>query len=405
MQECEKQFVGVMMTLLDERQRRIFLGSYSQCLGFGSVKELHELTGVSAPTIIAGKRDADEIIPDPKARPSKEECLCTRRPGGGRQSLTEKYPDLEYALLQLLDGNVIGNPENPLCWTTKSERNLEAELRKQGFKIGRETIAQLLRKMNFSLQQNKKYVEGGDHPDRDEQFRHINEKTMEFQSLGQPVVSVDAKKKELIGNYKNNGAEWTPSGQPLLVNVYDFPEEGRKITPYGIYDISRNEGFVNVGISSDTAEFAVNSLRTWWNEMGQSAYPNARSLMITADGGGSNGSRNRLWKKSLQDFANETGLEIHVSHFPPGTSKWNKIEHRLFAYISKNWRGRPLTTLAIVVSLIASTTTREGLVVQSGIDTNEYAKGIKVTDEEIRGFSLSRDEWHGDWNYVISPQN
>ena len=240
---------------------------------------------------------------------------------------------------------------------------------------------------------------------RDDQFRHINEKTMAFQSLGQPVVSVDAKKKELIGNYKNNGAEWTPSGQPLLVNVYDFPEEGRKITPYGIYDIARNEGFVNVGISSDTAEFAVNSLRTWWNEMGQSAYPNARSLMITADGSGSNGSRNRLWKKSLQDFANETGLEIHVSHFPPGTSKWNKIEHRLFSYISKNWRGRPLMTLAIVVSLIASTTTREGLVVKSGIDTNEYAKGIKVTDEEIRGFSLSRDEWHGDWNYVISPQN
>lgn len=405
MEERQKLFVGVMMTILDERQRRIFLGTYSQCLGHGSIKELHELTGVSAPTIIAGKKEASQITPDPKSRPCKEECLSTRKPGSGRKPVTEKSPDIEAALLQLLEGNTIGNPENPLCWTTKSERNLEAELRSQGFQIGRETIAQLLRKMNFSLQQNKKYVEGGDHPDRDAQFSFINRKAKWFLAAGQPVLSVDAKKKELVGNYKNNGRELAPSGKHVLVNVYDFLGEGGRATPYGIYDISRNEGFVNVGISSNTAEFAVNSIRTWWNEMGSSAYPGASSIMITADGGGSNGSRNRLWKKCLQDFANETRMSIHVTHFPPGTSKWNKIEHRLFSFISKNWRGRPLETLAIIVSLISATTTQEGLKVQSGIDTNTYKKGIKVTDSEIAELSLTRDEWHGEWNYVISPQN
>lgn len=405
MEEAQKLFVGIMMTILDERQRRIFLGAYSHSLGHGSIKELHELTGLSAPTIIAGKKEASQIVPDPKSRLAKDECLRTRKPGSGRKSVVEKNPDIEKSLLLLLDGNIIGNPENPLCWTTKSERHLEAELRSQGYKIGRETIALLLRKMNFSLQQNKKYVEGGNHPDRDAQFRFINAKAKEFQSAFLPVISVDAKKKELIGNYKNNGEEWTPSGNPTLVNVYDFIGDGGRATPYGIYDLSRNEGYINVGISSDTAEFAVNSIRSWWNEMGHAVYPDATSIMITADGGGSNGSRNRLWKKCLQDFANETRLKIHVTHFPPGTSKWNKIEHRLFSFISKNWCSRPLESLVVMVSLIASTTTEKGLSVKVGVDINTYEKGIKVTDSEMQEFNLTRDEWHGDWNYIISPQN
>lgn len=405
MQACEEQFVGVMMTILDERQRRIFLGAYCQCLGYGSLKELQNLTGVSAPTIIAGKNECAKISPDPKARPSKAEIQRVRESGAGRKPATEKYPGLEAALLELLDGNVIGNPDNPLCWTSKSLHHLEEELKKKDIRVSRNTIAEMLRAMNFSLQQNKKYVEGGDHPDRDAQFHHINNKCREFLNAGEPVLSVDAKKKELIGNYKNGGKEWTPSKKPHQVNVYDFQGDGGKITPYGIYDIASNSGFVNVGISSDTAAFAVNSIRTWWKEMGQTLYPNAKKIMITADGGGSNGSRNRLWKKCLQGFSSETGLEIHVSHFPPGTSKWNKIEHRLFTFISKNWRARPLETIAVVISLIAATTTETGLRIKATLDANMYEKGIKVTDNEMRELSLARDEWHGDWNYVISPKN
>ena len=404
LEEKVVKFVGHMMPMLSEKQRRIFLGLFSDFLGYGSVKNLHELTCVSMNTIIAGKKEAEEMTCDPTARPSRDDCFQIRKNGGGRKPIAEKYQNIEESLLFLLDGNTIGNPENPLCWTTKSLWNLQVELNKKGIDISHETVGELLEDLGFSLQQNKKYVEAGkQNPDRDEQFSFINSKVIEFQNKNQPVISVDTKKKELIGNFKNKGQEYAPLKSPIKVNDHDFPEESGKAAPYGIYDITRNEGFVNIGISSDTAEFAVNSIRCWWNEMGKELYQDATSIMITADGGGSNGSRNRLWKRCLQDFSNETGLTIHVSHFPPGTSKYNKIEHRLFSFISKNWRGRPLTTLAVIVSLISSTSTKKGLKVQCIVDKNEYEKGKKISDEEMQTVNLTREEWHGEWNYAISP--
>ncbi len=397
-------FVSVMMPNLDEKGRRIFLASLSNFLGYGSITELQKLTGVSKVTIISGKKEIASIAPDPKARPTISECHQVRASGPGRKLITEIQPQLVETLLSLLDGNTVGNPENPLCWTTKSLRHLQTELNDKGFKISHVKVGELLEDLGFSLQQNKKYVESGKgSPDRDEQFKYINSLAMQFQKAGQPVISVDAKKKELIGNFKNNGREYRESGKPLLVNDHDFPEEG-KAAPYGIYDINKNAGFVNVGISSDTAEFAVNSIRYWWRDMGQETYPEATDIMITADVGGSNGRRNRLWEKSLQDFANETGITIHVSHFPPGTSKWNKIEHRLFSFISKNWRARPLTSLAVIISLISSTTTQNGLSVRCVLDNQEYMKGIKVTDKEMNELCLEYDTWHGEWNYCIRPQ-
>ena len=398
-------FVGAMMPNLDERGRRIFLGALSNFVGYGSITELQKLTGVSRVTIISGKHEVAAMTPDPKARPSVSKCHQVRASGVGRTPIIQSQPQLIESLLCLLDGNTIGNPENPLCWTTKSLRHLQSELNNKGFKICHVKVGELLEDLGFSLQQNKKYVEAGKQsPDRDEQFNFINTSTVKFLNDGQPVISVDAKKKELIGNYKNDGQEYRQIGNPIKVNDHDFPGEEGKAAPYGIYDINKNQGFINLGISSDTAEFAVNSIRYWWNDMGKDAYPGATDLMITADGGGSNGSRNRLWKKCLQEFSNETGLKIHVSHFPPGTSKWNKIEHRLFSFISKNWRGRPLTTLAVIISLISSTTTQKGLTVRCVLDRQKYAKGIKVSDNEMNELCLEHDSWHGEWNYCISPQ-
>ena len=282
-------------------------------------------------------------------------------------------------------------------------RHLAEALVATGIPISYVTVGNILKIMGYSLHCNKKYLEvGNPGPDRDAQFQHINDLSRDFMEENQPVISVDTKKKELIGNYKNGGRELCPKGEPTLVLDHDFGTD--RASPYGIYDIAHNNGYVNVGISADTGEFAVNSIRKWWYEMGKQVYPDAKKLMITCDGGGSNGSRNRLWKKCLQNFANETGLEIHVSHFPPGTSKWNKIEHRMFCFISKNWRGRPLETLAIIVSLIANTTTKKGLKIQCSSDNNTYLKGVKVSDQEIENLNITHNEWHGEWNYIISPQ-
>ncbi len=405
MKKEESDFVKLMTTILDERTKRIMLGAYAKCIGHGGITAISNETGISRTTITVGQKEAIDVLSTPEIYNSVTEKRI-RAEGGGRKPITELYPDITDKLTELLDGNTVGNPENPLCWTTKSLRNLQDALKDSGIFVSYPTIGTILEGMGFSLQQNKKYVEAGNGVvDRDEQFRFINESAKRFLKTGLPVISVDTKKKELIGNYKNNGAEYRKKKCPLKVYDHDFqdPEKG-KASPYGIYDIARNEGFVNVGISADTGAFAVNSIRSWWSSMGKELYPDAKKLMITADGGGSNGRRNRLWKTCLQDLANETGLEIYVSHFPPGTSKWNKIEHRLFSQISKNWRGRPLETLEIIVSLIGSTTTDSGLTVKCVVDKNDYPKGIKIDDIQLASLNLIPNEWHGEWNYMIAPQ-
>ncbi len=395
---------GITMQLFNEKLRRLVLGALSICIGRGSVKLLSELTGVARDTIIKGKKEVSELPVDPSARPSASSLEQIREKGGGRQKAVKKDKELREAILRLVDKNTVGNPQNPLLWTTKSLRNISEELAKEGINVSHVTVGNILKEEGFSLQQNKKYIESGDPgPDRDAQFQFINDQCLQFMEESQPVISVDTKKKELVGNYKNGGQEYCPQGEPILVEDHDFGKE--RACPYGIYDIATNSGYVNVGVSADTGQFAVNSIRNWWYEMGAQKYPNAKHLMITCDGGGSNGRRNRLWKTSLQEFANETGLEIHVSHFPPGTSKWNKIEHRMFSFISKNWRGRPLESLAIIVSLIAATTTKKGLKIQCSLDKNEYPKGVKVSDEEMAKLNIQQNEWHGEWNYVIAPQN
>jgi hypothetical protein len=307
-------------------------------------------------------------------------------------------------LKRLIDPATRGDPMSPLLWTCKSTRTLADALIELGHDLSHQTVGRLLVDLGYSLQANRKTEEGKDHPDRDAQFEHINAQVRSFQRRGQPVVSVDTKKKEVVGNYKNPGREWEPKGQPRRVKSKDFPDKQLgKVAPYGVYDLTANEGWVSVGISSDTAEFAVESVRRWWYRMGRAVYPGAKELLITADAGGSNGSRNRLWKVCLQGLADETGLRIAVCHFPPGTSKWNKIEHRMFCHITENWRGRPLVSRAVVVNLIGSTRTRMGLKIQAELDDNTYEKGIKVTEQEMESVRLTRDKFHGDWNYRIEP--
>lgn len=393
------------MPLLPEDLRRKLLALEALALGYGGTKAISELTGASRSTIAIGIKEVSEAISDPKARPSSAGLGGVRAKGAGRKGVEETYPGVKEALEALVSETTIGNPENPLCWTTKSLRNLEKELRIQGYPISHVKVSDLLKDLGYSLQLNQKALQVGEaHVDRDAQFEHINAKAKAFMKEGLPVISVDTKKKENIGNFKNNGVEYAPKKNPTQVLDHDFPiKELGKASPYGIYDVKENEGYVNVGISSDTAEFAAQSIRTWWNEMGCLKYHGATKLYITADGGGSNSSKNRLWKKSLQLLSNEIGLEIHVSHFPPGTSKWNKIEHRLFSHISKNWRGRPLVSLAVIVSLIGSTTTKKGLRVRCGVDTNEYKKGIKISDKELEELNISTHEFHGEWNYWVSP--
>lgn len=409
-------YAKAIQTLCDERCRRILLGGLIECLGRGGMARIQEYTGISKVTLIKGKEDYRAVVDRASAdvengtsNASVEEDRRVRREGGGRKVITEKYPDLDDKILKILEahGSVLGTPEKPLLWTTQSTYSIAQLLEElHGIKVSAQTVARRLDTMGFSLQKNRKHVESGKQsPDRDAQFRHISEKCSEFISENQPVISVDAKKKELIGNYKNDGQEYRKSGDPRKVNDHDFVGPEGKAVPYGIYDIGANKGYVNVGISADTAEFACVSIKRWWDTMGKSQYPNATKLMITADCGGSNSSRGRLWKIELQKLADCTGLEIHVSHFPPGTSKWNKIEHRLFAQISRSWRGIPLETLAIIVALIGATTTNTGLEVQCELDQNIYQRGIKISDAELASINLKRDELLGDWNYVIYPSN
>lgn len=408
--------IKTIMPLLDERQKRIYLAAEAEALGWGGMGYVSRIANVDKDTLTAGKKDIQALRnsqpagkePFPKSDAVSPTSMKgrVRKQGGGRKNITETQPGIVEALLKLVDGSTYGNPENPLSWTTKSVRNLAEELRKEGFSVSHVKVKELLEQEGYSLQANRKLKQAGKaHEDRDAQFIHINKTTADYISNGQPVISVDCKKKENLGEFANKGAEYSQKGKPVKVLDHDFYDGSKgKAVPYGTYDVAGNEGYVNVGISHDTARFAVNSINAWWQEMGQVRYPDASMLYITADGGGSNGSRNRLWKLELQEFADKTGLAIEVSHFPPGTSKWNKIEHRLFSYISKNWRGRPLETLEIVVNLIASTTTSKGLKVKCGIDSNNYETGEKVTDKELETVRLCRDEFHGEWNYIILPR-
>jgi len=405
--ESTKNRISKLVPLLTESQRRKYLGLEAVSLGHGGVQEISRLTGASRTTISQGIKELEDLVSDPKAKSGTEGQMRVRKSGGGRKSILKTNPELLEALQTFVDSTTVGNPENPLRWTTKSLRNLQEELKLQGYAISHVKVGQLLEQLGYSLQMNKKCLQVGEsHVDRDAQFRHINQISREFLASGEPVISVDAKKKEYVGNFKNQGAEYHPKGKPVEVLDHDFPlPELGKAIPYGVYDVGSNEGYVNVGISADTARFAAQSIRAWWDEMGCQKYRGASKLYITADGGGSNGRRNRLWKTSLQELANETGLEIHVSHLPPGTSKWNKIEHRLFSYISKNWRGTPLVSLAVIISLISATTTQSGLKVNCGLDEKTYEKGIKISDKELEELNITRNDLHGEWNYYISPSD
>lgn len=395
-----RQKFEALRPLMDERMRRLWAGSEAIALGRGGIAVVAEATGMARNTVVAGIREQRQ-----RQRSGASFEPSVRRRGGGRKRLTEQTPALLAALESLVEPVTRGDPQSPLRWTSKSVRKLADELGARGYRVSARTVNRLLGALDYSLQANRKTREGSSHPDRDAQFAHINERSKHFQRRGQPVVSVDAKKKELVGAFKNGGREWRPKGEPEPVNVYDFRTQalGRAV-PYGVYDVTANRGWVSVGMDHDTAEFAVGTLRRWWHQMGQGCYPAARELLIVADGGGSNGSRTRLWKTELQRFADDTGLTVSVCHLPPGTSKWNKIEHRLFAYISQNWRGRPLVSFEVIVNLIADTTTATGLEIQAELDTNAYPKGRKVSDEELASVQMARDAFHGEWNYTIKPQ-
>ena len=390
-----------LLPLLDERQRRLYLANEAKAIGYGGISQVSRISGISRVTITLGMAEISSEGYQPQAQTR------LRKKGGGRKLIETNDPEILQELDELLEPYTKGDPMNPLKWTSKSTRALETELEKRGYKISDTTIAEKLKTQGYSLQANKKDLAiTPSHPDRDAQFQYINKTAMEQMAAGQPVISIDAKKKENIGNFKNNGAEYSKKHDPVKVLDHDFPiKELGKATPYGIYDIMKNAGFVNVGISSDTSEFAVESIKKWWYEMGREAYPQAERIYITADSGGSNGVRVKLWKVKLQELSNELGLTLKVSHFPSGTSKWNKIEHRLFSFISKNWRGKPLISLAVIVNLIGATTTEAGLKIKCVVDHNEYKKGIEVTDEELAKVNLSKDEFHGEWNYSISPNN
>jgi transposase len=401
--ELIKKRFELLAPFLNERQLRLFVAAEALALGRGGISLTSQATGVSRPTITMGCKELLDQAGNESAGISTEARV--RKKGGGRKRTVELDDTLRSDLEGLIEPVTRGDPESPLRWTAKSVRNLSDELRKMGHSTSHRMVADLLHEMDYSLQANRKTAEGGSHPDRNAQFEYIHGKVKEFQSCSQPVISVDTKKKERVGDFKNNGRELRPKGNPEKVRIYDFeiPELG-KVAPYGVYDQTQNTGWVNVGTDHDTATFAVESIRKWWITMGREAYPEANRLLITADGGGSNGSRVRLWKIELQKFANESGLVVSVCHFPPGTSKWNKIEHRLFSYISQNWRGKPLVSHEVIVNLIASTTTRTGLKVKCELDTKKYPKGIKVSDEELKQLNIVRDEFHGEWNYSILPQ-
>jgi len=392
-----KARIEAVLPMLNERQIRIYLSAEAQSVGWGGKSKIAQLSSVTRRTIAKGETESLlKEVDTPKTRIRKE--------GGGRKKAVEHQPEMLQAIEDIVSPYTMGNPMNPLIWTSKSIRKITAELLVLGYKVSHEVVRQCLMELGYSLQANKKTKEGGNSPDRDAQFEHINKTAKEFAESNDPVISVDCKKKELIGEYKNNGQEWTPTKNPIEVNVYDFIDKTNgKASPYGIYDIQNNRGWVNVGTSSDTATFAVSTIRDWWEQEGSILYPSSNRLYINADGGGSNGSRNHLWKAELQQFSNESGLSIYVSHFPPGTSKWNKIEHRLFAYISKNWRVKPLTSLLVIISLIGATTTTTGLTVKAKLDEKIYLTGIKVTEQEKEKLNIVRNNFHGEWNYVIAP--
>jgi transposase len=389
--------LATVLPHLNEKQRRLVLAAEARALGRGGISRVALASGVSRPTI----RKALRELAGPSGPAGR-----IRRPGGGRKRTVDLDPSLRADLERLVDPVTRGDPMSPLRWTCKSVRKLAGELQEQGHRVSHRLVADLLHDMDYSLQANRKTLEGGDHPDRDAQFAHLNAQVQAQLAAGEPAISVDTKKKELVGLFKNGGQEWQPQGQPEAVQVYDFvdPQLGRA-SPYGIYDLAQNTGWVNVGIDHDTATFAVASIRRWWYGLGQTVYPHATRLLVTADGGGSNGSRVRLWKLELQQLADETGLTIQVCHLPPGTSKWNKIEHRLFSFISQNWRGKPLVSYQVIVSLIAATATTTGLQVHCELDAHTYPTGRKVSDEELATVRLERDAFHGEWNYTICPHD
>jgi hypothetical protein len=380
---------------LTEKQRRLLAGAAAKALGRGGGARMARISGLSRPTVYTGVRELD-TPPDPGGR--------IRRLGGGPKRLVQRQPGLLAALDALVDPDTRGDPESPLRWTCKSTRELADALGAQGFQVSDDTVGRLLKQQRYTLQRTQKTEEGAQHPDRDAQFRYINDTARGYLDQGLPVVSVDTKKKELVGNYANGGAEWQPVGEPERVNVHDFPHpELGKAIPYGVYDLGANAGWVSVGVDHDTAAFAVATLRRWWQQAGRTLYPNADRLLVCADAGGSNGYRVGAWKLELARFAAETGLQVTVCHFPPGTSKWNKIEHRLFSHISMNWRGRPLVSHQVIVELIAATRTHTGLKVRAELDRGSYPLGVKVPDRELAAVPLQRHGWHGEWNYTVLP--
>jgi hypothetical protein len=409
---------------LGEKQYRLYLAAEAKALGWGGTSKVADATGAARNTIAAGLKELDQksseqAIAEPAGEVKQEKKVRQRRrggrlpvaqdkririSGGGRKRTTDLDPTLKSDLDKLLEPFEAGDPCSPLRWTCKSIAALTQELIDKGHKTSTRMVHELLYEMRYTMQGNRKCKESGSHPDRNDQFLFINDKVKAFQSENAPVISVDTKKKEIVGLFANKGSTWRPQGCPEEVSTHDFmdPENGRA-APYGIYDLVNNAGFVNVGTSADTAAFAVESIRRWWLSMGLETYPRATKLLITADGGGSNGSRVRLWKTELQSFANETGLEISVCHFPPGTSKWNKIEHRMFSYISQNWRGKPLVSIETIVNLIGSTKTKTGLKIQTAVDINPYLKGIKIADKEMSALGISKNDFHGEWNYTLNP--
>ena len=381
---------------LNEKQKRLILGAEAKSIGYGGVAKVSRATGLSRRAISEGIKELDNSESSLNSR--------IRKIGGGRKKEIEKDKTLRKDLDKLIDPVTRGDPESPLRWTSKSVRKLSRALNKMGHKTSYQMVSTLLNESGYSLQANRKTKEGDSHPDRDKQIMNINKTAKKYLKEKQPVISVDTKKKELVGDFKNNGKELCPQGSPDKVRVHDFQDkELGKVNPYGVYDIGKNLGWVNVGIDHDTAAFAVESIRRWWCTMGIDLYPNAKQILITADGGGSNSSRSRLWKMELQKFSNESGLQIKICHFPPGTSKWNKIEHRLFSFISQNWRGKPLISHEVIINLISGTTTEKGLKVKCEIDYNTYAKGIKITDDQLAKVNMKKDKFHGEWNYLISP--
>ena len=389
-----------LASVLDERARRHWAATEARAYGWGGVSAVRDATGMSPNTIRKGLAELQAKQADPQAEVTSR----LRKVGGGRKRLSQTDPQLSEELDRLVAPLTRGDPQSALRWTCKSTSNLAQELSLQGHTVSARAVAHLLNTAGYSLQGNRKTLEGTANPDRNAQFEFINAKVKRFQQRGQPVISVDTKKKELVGPYKNNGREWQRKGEPERVDVHDFPDPALgKVIPYGVFDMTSNEGWVSVGIDHDTAQFAVQAIGRWWHKMGAKRYPHANALLITADGGGSNGSRCRLWKVALQTMSARLGLPVHVCHFPPGTSKWNKIEHRMFSHITQNWRGRPLVSHEVIVNLIANTTTRTGLKIRAELDRGKYPTGIKITDAELASLNLKLDKFHGDWNYTVLP--